>query len=87
MATIRPQLEAGVDTGWDLIVLTDWMAAKVVEAGWAEEIDPANTADGRRQRPRRAQGPALGPRHEVPLPVAVGRDRRRLQLASRPAAT
>jgi spermidine/putrescine transport system substrate-binding protein len=44
MATIRPQLESGVPTGWDLIVLTDWMAAKVVEAGWAEEIDPATTA-------------------------------------------
>ena len=29
MATIQPQLETGVDTGWDLIVLTDWMAAKV----------------------------------------------------------
>lgn len=44
MATIRPQLESGVETGWDLIVLTDWMAAKVVAAGWAEEIDPAVTA-------------------------------------------
>lgn len=43
MATIRPQLEAGVETGWDLIVLTDWMAAKVVGAGWAEEISPENT--------------------------------------------
>jgi len=44
MATIRPQLETGVETGWDLIVLTDWMAAKVVEAAWVEEIDPANVA-------------------------------------------
>jgi spermidine/putrescine transport system substrate-binding protein len=44
MATIRPQLESGVETGWDLIVLTDWMAAKVVAAGWAEELDPANVA-------------------------------------------
>ena len=43
MATITPQLEAGVETGWDLIVLTDWMAAKVVAAGWAEKIDQANT--------------------------------------------
>ena len=66
-------------TGWDLIVLTDWMAAKVVEAGWAEELDPANSPTAARQRPRRAQGPAVGPGHEVPLPVAVGRDRRRLQ--------
>ena len=44
MATIRPQLESGVETGWDLIVLTDWMAAKVVEAGWAEELTAANVA-------------------------------------------
>ena len=43
MGTIRPQLVAGADTGWDLIVLTDWMAAKVVAAGWAEKIDHATT--------------------------------------------
>jgi spermidine/putrescine transport system substrate-binding protein len=43
MGTIRPQLEASADTGWDLIVLTDWMASKVVAAGWAEKIDQANT--------------------------------------------
>ena len=42
MATIRPQLEASVDTSWDLMVLTDWMAAKVVALGWCEEIDQAN---------------------------------------------
>ncbi len=45
MATIRPQLQSGVDTGWDIIVLTDWMAAKVVDAGWAEKIDQANVPD------------------------------------------
>ena len=39
----RPQLTAGLDTGWDLIVLTDWMASRVVAAGWAEKIDHANT--------------------------------------------
>lgn len=42
LATIQPQLQSGVDPGWDLIVLTDWMAAKVIAAGWAEEIDPAH---------------------------------------------
>ena len=44
IATIRPQLESGVATGWDLIVLTDWMAAKVVASGWVEALDPANVA-------------------------------------------
>ena len=42
VATIRPQLQAGLDTGWDLIVLTDWTAAKIVAAGWTEKIDQAN---------------------------------------------
>jgi spermidine/putrescine transport system substrate-binding protein len=42
MATIQPQLQAGLPTGWDLVVLTDWMAAKVIDAGWAEAIDPAH---------------------------------------------
>ena len=44
VATIRPQLESGVETGWDLIVLTDWMAAKVVAAGWVEALDPTHVA-------------------------------------------
>jgi spermidine/putrescine transport system substrate-binding protein len=43
MGTIRPQLVAGADTGWDLMVLTDWMASKVVAAGWVEKIDHATT--------------------------------------------
>ena len=43
MGTIAPQLSAGLDTGWDLIVLTDWMASRVVAAGWAEKIDHNNT--------------------------------------------
>jgi spermidine/putrescine transport system substrate-binding protein len=42
VATIQPQLQAGVSTGWDLVVLTDWMAAKIIDTGWAEAIDPAS---------------------------------------------
>jgi spermidine/putrescine transport system substrate-binding protein len=41
--TIQPPLQAGQDTGWDLIVLTDWMAARLIRLGWAETIDTANT--------------------------------------------
>ena len=40
--TIRAPLEAGQDTGWDLVVLTDWMAARIVRLGWAEKFDLAN---------------------------------------------
>jgi spermidine/putrescine transport system substrate-binding protein len=38
-ATIQPQLVAGLSTGWDLIVMTDWMAAKLISKGWIEKID------------------------------------------------
>lgn len=41
-ATIQPQLSAGSPTGWDLIVITDWLAAKVISKGWAEKIDQSS---------------------------------------------
>src|SRR5439155_26142080 len=41
-AKIQPQLQAGTPTGWDLIVINDWLAAKVISKGWAEAIDHGN---------------------------------------------
>ena len=40
--TIKPAFVGNLPTGWDLIVLTDWMASKIVASGWAEKIDQAN---------------------------------------------
>jgi len=37
--TIQAPLQAGQDTGWDLITLTQWMAARLVRLGWLEEFD------------------------------------------------
>ena len=39
---IRNQLAAGQPTGRDVIVLTDWMAARMVRLGWVEKVDKAN---------------------------------------------
>src|SRR5215203_4948544 len=39
---IAPQLEAGQSTGRDLIVLTDWMAARMIRLGYVQEPDKAN---------------------------------------------
>ncbi|GGY81592.1 spermidine/putrescine ABC transporter substrate-binding protein [Streptomyces nitrosporeus] len=39
---IKPQLAAGQDTGRDLIVVTDWLAARLIRLGWAQKLDPAN---------------------------------------------
>ncbi len=41
-ATIQPQLQGGLPTGWDLITVTDWLAAKIISKGWAEKIDQGN---------------------------------------------
>jgi Spermidine/putrescine-binding periplasmic protein len=40
--TIRPAFAGNLPTGWDLIVVTDWMAAKIITKGWAERLDPDN---------------------------------------------
>jgi spermidine/putrescine transport system substrate-binding protein len=40
--TIKPALEGGQDTGWDVITLTDWMAARLIRLGWVEAFDQAN---------------------------------------------
>ncbi|CAN5461549.1 spermidine/putrescine ABC transporter substrate-binding protein [soil metagenome] len=40
--TIKAPLEAGQDTGWDIVVLTQWMAARIIRLGWAEKMDLAN---------------------------------------------
>jgi len=39
--TIKPALVGNLPTGWDLMVLTDWMAAKIIANGWAEKLDPS----------------------------------------------
>ena len=86
--TIKPALVGGLPTGWDLIVLTDWMASQIVTSGWAEKIDQANVPNCRRQPRGRPQELAVGPEQRLPLPVAVGHDRHRLQREdARPRTT
>jgi len=39
--TIRPALDGGQDSGWDIVVLTDWMAGRLIRLGWTETFDLA----------------------------------------------
>jgi spermidine/putrescine transport system substrate-binding protein len=39
---IQPQLAAGQDTGRDLVVLTDWLAARMVRLGYVQKLDSSN---------------------------------------------
>ncbi len=40
--TVQPALQGGADTGWDVITMTDWMAAKLIRLGWVEQLTLAN---------------------------------------------
>ena len=40
--TIQPALQGGSDTGWDVVTLTDWMAAKLIRLGWVESFTLSN---------------------------------------------
>lgn len=39
--TVQPQLQAGQDTGHDIIVMTDWMIGNMIALGYLEPIDVA----------------------------------------------
>jgi spermidine/putrescine transport system substrate-binding protein len=43
--SIKAPLQAGQDSGWDIVTLTDWMAARILRLGWAEKLEKANMPD------------------------------------------
>jgi spermidine/putrescine transport system substrate-binding protein len=42
---VKPQLAAGQDTGRDLMVLTDWMVARLIRLGWVQKLDQGTITD------------------------------------------
>ena len=38
-AKVSPQLQSCKPTGRDIVVLTDWMAARVIDLGWIQKLD------------------------------------------------
>ncbi|MFG2886835.1 PotD/PotF family extracellular solute-binding protein [Streptomyces sp. NPDC048297] len=39
---IQPELAAGHDTGRDLVILTDWLAARMIRLGYVQKLDASN---------------------------------------------
>jgi spermidine/putrescine transport system substrate-binding protein len=48
---IQNQLRRGQDIGKDVIVLTDWMAARLIRAGYTQELDQANLPNAKNLLP------------------------------------
>lgn len=43
--TIQAPLKAGEDAGWDVVTLTDWMAARIIRLGWAEKLKTSHMSN------------------------------------------
>ncbi len=47
---ISPMLRAGRSTGRDIVVLTDWMATRMIRLGYVQELDKANIPNAKNLR-------------------------------------
>jgi len=70
--TIRAPLEAGQDTGWDLMVLTEWMAGRIVRLGWAEKLDLGNVPNYVANLVDVYKAPDFDPNNEYHAPWQAG---------------
>ncbi|GAA3025390.1 spermidine/putrescine ABC transporter substrate-binding protein [Kitasatospora albolonga] len=65
---VKPQLAAGQDTGRDLVVLTDWMAGRLIRLGWAQKLNPANLTNALTNLEARFRAPDWDPGRQYTYP-------------------
>ncbi len=70
--TIKAPLEAGQDSGWDLVVLTQWMAARIIRLGWADKFDAANLPTYAANLEDAYRAPDFDPGNEYHAPWQAG---------------
>ena len=70
--TLRAPLEAGQDTGWDIVVLTQWMAARLVRLDWLEKLDKANVPNYVANLEDVYKGPDFDPSNDYHAPWQAG---------------
>ncbi len=68
---VHNQLSAGQDTGRDLIVLTDWMATRLIRFHWVEKLDHANVPNLKNLQPA-LQKASFDPSRDYTLPWQSG---------------
>ena len=87
LGELTPSLEAGQDTGRDIIVITNGRELnQILARGWATELDPALRPELRRARGRLGEEPAVRRRQPVHDGLAVGSHGDRLQHRAREAS-
>jgi spermidine/putrescine transport system substrate-binding protein len=68
---VRQQLQRGESLNRDLVVLTDWMAARWVRGGWVEPVDKHNVPNEKNLQPN-LQHPVWDPQRSFSLPWQSG---------------
>ena len=79
-AKVKNQLGSCQPIKRDMMVLTDWMAARMIDLGWIQKLDVSKIPNVTTQHHRAAAQPAVGPGLQLPRAVAERADRHRLQL-------
>jgi spermidine/putrescine transport system substrate-binding protein len=70
-AKIRPQLVSGEGVDRDLIVMTDWMAARLIRLGYVKELDTENIPNAKNLLPSLAS-PSFDPDRKYSMPWQSG---------------
>ncbi len=78
-AKVKNQLGSCQPVQRDMIVMTDWMAARMISLGWIQQLDAEQDPQLHREPHRAAAQPAVGPEPRTPCPLAERLDRHRLQ--------
>ncbi len=79
---VAPLLRRGQSTDRDVIVVTDWMAARFVRAGWVEKLDKSKIPNIKNLQPG-LKSPSWDPKREYSLPwltfmAGIGYDPKRV---------
>ena len=68
---IRPELSAGQPTGRDLVVLTDWMAARMIRLNYVQKFDKTNMPNAKNLSPALAH-PEFDSNRDYTMPWQSG---------------
>ncbi|MGH2723907.1 MAG: ABC transporter substrate-binding protein [Actinomycetota bacterium] len=71
-ATIREPLSRGEPTGWDIIVVTDWMVAKMIQLGYLERLHHDRLPNFEAEAADKFKDPWYDPDNAHSIPWAAG---------------
>lgn len=70
--TIREPLAQGEPTGWDIIVVTDWLVAKMIRLGYLEQLHHDRLPNFQENGAQKFKDPAYDPGNAHSIPWAAG---------------